>query len=77
MVVTSADKLAEGFKKPTILPIVSKPTHATIHAIHNLLNLNTASVNTNLGCVMLGHLCLALSPTVYMQPSRKHGSCPL
>ena len=33
--------------------------------MHELLNSNTASVNTNLGCGTLGHLCLTLSPTVY------------
>ena len=33
--------------------------------MHNLLNSNTASVNTNLGYGTLGHLCLTLPPTVY------------
>ena len=33
--------------------------------MHELLNLNAASVNTNLGCGTLGHLFLTLSPTVY------------
>ena len=65
MAATSVDKLAEGFKNPTIPLIDGKPMHATIHAMHDLLNSNAASVNTNLGCGTLGHLCLTLSPTVY------------
>ena len=37
-----------------------------IHALHKLLNLNASSVNTNLGCGTLGHLCLTLAPTIYV-----------
>ena len=33
--------------------------------MHEILNLNAASVSTNLGCGTLGHLCITLSPTVY------------
>ena len=33
--------------------------------MHELLNSNAASVNTNLGCGTRGYLCLTLSPTVY------------
>ena len=33
--------------------------------MHKLLNSKSASVNTNLDCITLGHLCLTLSPTVY------------
>ena len=33
--------------------------------MHELLNLNAASVNTNLGCGTLSHLFLTLTPTVY------------
>ena len=65
METTSVNKRAESFKNTTIPLIDGKPTYATIHAMHKLLNSNTASVNTNLGCGTLGHLCLTLSPTVY------------
>ena len=65
MAATSANKIAEGFKNPTIPPIDGKPTHTNIHAMHDLLNSNAASVNTNLGCSTIGHLCPTLPPTVY------------
>ena len=65
MVATSVNKLVESFKNPTIPPINAKSMYAMIHAMHNLLNSNVASLNTNLGCVRLGHLCLTLSPTLY------------
>ena len=64
MAATSSDKLVKSFGKPTIPPIDGKPTYATIHAMHKLLNSNAASVNTNLVFGTLGHLCVALSPTV-------------
>ena len=65
MAATSVNNLVESFKNPTIPPIDGKTTYATIHALHELLNLNEVSVNTNIGCGTLRHLCLALSPTVY------------
>ena len=40
--------------------------YAIIHSLHELLNSNTASVCTNLVCGNLGHLCLTLSPTIYV-----------
>ena len=52
-------------QKPTIPLIYREPTYATIQSLHKLLNVNAASVSTNLGCNMLGHLCLTLYPNVY------------
>ena len=65
MAAPSVDKLVESFENPNIPPIDGEPTYATLHEIHELLNSNTASVSTNIGCSTLGHLCLTLSPTVY------------
>ena len=65
MAAPSVDKLVESFKNPRIPPIDGKPTYAMLHTMHELLDLNAASFNTNLGCGTLGHLCLALPPTVY------------
>ena len=65
MAATSVDILVESFKKTTISLIDGKPTYATIHAMHEILNSNAASINTKLGCGMLGHLCLTFSPSVY------------
>ena len=65
MAAPSIDKLVEIFENLTIPPINGKPTYATLHAMHELLNSNAASVNTDLGCGTLRHLFLTLSPTVY------------
>ena len=65
MAATSVNKLVESFENPTIPPIEGEPTYATIHAMHELLNSNAASVNTNLGYGTLRQLCLTLYPTVY------------
>ena len=66
MAATSVDKLVKSFKNPTIAQIDGKPMYATIHFLHELLNMNAESVSTNLGCGTLRHLCLTLSPTVYV-----------
>ena len=66
MAASSVDKLVESLENPNIPPIDGEPTYATLHAMQELLNSNAASVCTNLGCVNLGHLCLTLSPTVYI-----------
>ena len=65
MAATFVDKLVESFENPSIPQIDGEPTYATLHDMHELLNLNAASINTNLGCSTLGQLCLTLSPTIY------------
>ena len=65
MATPTVYKLVEIFESLHIPPIDGKPTYATLHGMHNLLNSNAASVATNIGCGTLGHLCLTLSPTVY------------
>ena len=65
MAAPSVNNIVESFENPTIPPIDGKLTYATFHDMHKLLNSNATSVDTNLGCGTLGHLCLILSPTVY------------
>ena len=65
MAAPSVDKIVESFENPSIPTIDGKLMYAMLHAMHKLLNSNAASVNTNLGCGTLGHLCLTLYPTVY------------
>ena len=65
MAATSVDKLINRFEIPTIPPIDGELTYLMICAMHKLINSNRASVNTNLGCGALRHLCRTLSPTVY------------
>ena len=84
MTATYVNKLVESFKIPTIPPIDDEPTYATIHTMHKILNSDAASVNKNLGCGTLEHLCLTLSPTVYatfsttwVVPSPNSGATPV
>ena len=65
MASASVVNIVKRFENPTILPIDGKTTYATIHSLHELLNLNASSVKTNLRFGALGHLCLTLSLTVY------------
>ena len=77
MAAPSVDKLIESLENLNIPPIDGEPTYATIHAIHEFLNSKAASVTTNLGYGTLGHLCLTLSPTVYVTLSTARVVPPL
>ena len=63
---SSIKKIVEGFPFPTIDPIVRRPDYESIEDIHLKLNLNAASVQSNLGCGILGLLFLTVSPAVYV-----------
>ena len=62
---TSIDKIVDGFPFPTIPPIVGTLTYNTIFEVNLKLNLNSASVQSDLGCGNLGLLQLTVSPAVY------------
>ena len=58
-------KIVDGFPFPTIDPIIGTPYYESISDIHLKLNSNAVSVQSNLGCGMLGLLFLTVSPAVY------------
>ena len=62
---SSIKKIVDGFLFPTINPITGTPDYESIAEIHLKLNSNATSVNSNLGCGMLGLLFLTVSPAVY------------
>ena len=62
---SSIEKIVDGFPFPTIDPIIRTPDYESIADIHLKLNLNAASVKSNLGCGTLGLLFLTVSPAVY------------
>ena len=62
---SSIDKIVEGFPFQTIDPIVGAPNYKKITEVHLKLNLNAASVHSNLGNGTLVLLYLTLSPSVY------------
>ena len=59
------DKIVEWFLFQTINPIVGSPNYKKITEVNLKLNLDAASVHSNLGNVTLGLLHLTLSPAVY------------
>jgi hypothetical protein len=63
--VPSIDSIIESFPHPTIPPITGLPTYDTIATFLRLLNANAASVHSELGGGLLGHLSLTVSPAVY------------
>ena len=62
---TTIDKIVDGFPFPMIPPIIGTPTYNTIAEFNLKLNSNSASVQSNLGCVTLGLLQLTVSPAVH------------
>ena len=62
---SSINKIVDGFLFPTIDPIIGTPDYESIADIHLKLNLNAESVQSNLGCGMLGLLFLLALPVVY------------
>ena len=63
--LSTIDKILDGFPFPAIALIVRAPNFETIPKIHMNLNYNAASVQSNLGDGALGLLYLNVSPTVY------------
>ena len=64
--VQSVDDIRSGFPHPTIPPIDGEPTYQSIKKLHDLLKSNAASVPTNLGGGLHGHLGLTLAPILYV-----------
>jgi hypothetical protein len=62
---TAIDKLVTNFPHPNISPIVGQPTYKTLTQLHTQLNLNAASVHSNLGNGQLGLLQLTVTAAVY------------
>ena len=62
---TTIEKIVDGFPFPTIPPIAGTPTYNTISEVNFKLNSNSASVQSNFGCVTLDLLQLTVSPFVY------------
>ena len=57
--------MVDSFPFSTIPLIVGTPTYNTIAKVNLKINSNSASVQSNLGCVTLGLLHLTVSPAVY------------
>ena len=62
---SSIEKIVDGFPFPTIDPIIGIPDYKSIAYIHLKLNLDAASVQSNIGCGKLGLLFLTVLPAVY------------
>ena len=62
---TTIEKFVEGFPYPTIRSISGLPTYETIAELHELLNVNASSIQTNLGGGAHGLLVLTATPAVF------------
>ena len=62
---SSIEKIVDGLPFPTIDPIIGTPDYEGIADIHLKLDLNAASVQSNLGCGTLSLLFLTVLPAVY------------
>ena len=58
------EKIVDGFPFPTIKAITGTPDYESIEDMHLKLNSNAASVQSNIGCGMLGLLFLTVLPAV-------------
>ena len=81
--MSSIDKIIEGFPYQRLPKIIGEPSYASIAELHQKLNANAASVQSNLGCGTLGHLWLTLKPEIYntltatvFDPPRNPGAQP-
>ena len=61
---SSIKNIMDGFPFPTIDPIIGTSDYESIAEIHLKLNLNAASIQSNLGCGTFGLLILTVSPAV-------------
>ena len=82
--VPSIDSIIESFPHPTIPPITGLPTYDTIAGFLRQLNANAASVHSERGGGLLGHLALTVSPAVYttlsnvvFNPPNNPGAVPI
>ena len=62
---SSIEKIVDRFPFPTIDLIIGTPDYESIADIHLKLNLNSASVQSNLCCGTFGLLFLIVLPAVY------------
>ena len=63
--LSTINKILEGFPFPRIALIVGPPNFETISELHMKLNSNVASIQSNLGDSALDLLYLAVSQTIY------------
>eukprot|EP00957_Ditylum_brightwellii_P133415 10172067-Ditylum_brightwellii.AAC.1 len=63
----TVEEILHNFLHPTVPKVTSEPAYESIHRMHNILQENAASVHSNLGGCMYGHLALVLTPAHYQQ----------
>jgi hypothetical protein len=62
---TDAEKVVDGFPHLTVSPINDVPNYESISLLNLQLNVNAASVQSNLGDGLLGLLYLTMTPVEY------------
>eukprot|EP00957_Ditylum_brightwellii_P189927 14459074-Ditylum_brightwellii.AAC.1 len=61
----TVEEILHDFLHPTVPKVAGEPAYESIHRIHKILQENAASVHSNLGGDMHGHLALVLTPAHY------------
>eukprot|EP00957_Ditylum_brightwellii_P078245 5949309-Ditylum_brightwellii.AAC.1 len=61
------EEILNDFPHPTVPKVTGESAYESIHCIHKILQENAASVHSNLGEGMHGHLALILTPVHYQQ----------
>jgi hypothetical protein len=62
---TAINKIVSNFPHPHLDPIVGQPSYETVHQLHLQLNLNAASIHSNLSDGELGVLQVTVLIKVY------------
>ena len=63
--MSTIDKIIDSFPYEKLHKISGEPSYASIAEIHQQLNANAASIQSNLGNGILGHLWLTLKPEIF------------
>jgi hypothetical protein len=67
--MASDDSVNKSFTTAILSPIATsrtRPTYASLHKAQSELNGNVASIHTNLGGGLHGHLALTIAPAAYL-----------
>ena len=62
----SPNSITASFPIPSLEPITARPTYASVQALQVALNSNAASVHSDLGDGLQGHLALTISAAAYL-----------
>ena len=63
---SSTNKTIKGMPTLALTKIIGKPTYEAIKILNNELSVNSASIFSNIECVIFNQQCLIVTPAVYV-----------